>query len=266
MSVKQTERDRIMKNILEVRDLNKTYTIGKDNKHPVLKDIKLNIPKGEFVAVMGASGSGKSTLLYNVSGMDKMTSGSVLFNDKELATMTEEELSKLRLDSMGFIFQQSNLLKNLNIFDNIILSAYQSKSQSRRIINKRAQDLMKNTGISELARNDITQASGGQLQRVSICRSLINNPDIVFGDEPTGALNSKATGEVMDILTDINNSGTTIMLVTHDAKVAAKSERILFMTDGRIVSEKVLGKYQKGKGDIQAREAQLSNWLIQQGF
>jgi len=266
MSVKADRKDPLMKNILEVRDLNKTYTIGKDNKHQVLKDIKLNIRKGEFVAIMGASGSGKSTLLYNVSGMDKMTGGSVLFNDKELATMSEEELTKLRLNSMGFIFQQSNLLKNLNIFDNIILSAYQSKSKSRRLINKRAQDLMKSTGISELALNDITQASGGQLQRVSICRSLINNPDIVFGDEPTGALNSKATNEVMEILTDINNSGTTIMFVTHDAKVAAKAERILFMTDGRIVSEKALGKYQKNKDNIQTRETQLSNWLMQQEF
>lgn len=255
-----------MKNILEAKRLNKIYSIGKDNTQHILKDIDLEIKEGEFVSVMGPSGSGKSTLLYNISGMDKMTGGSVVFGGKELSTMSEEELSKLRLSTMGFIFQQSNLLKNLNIFDNIILSAYLAKTESRKEINRRAYELMERTGIAQLAGHDITQASGGQLQRVSICRALINNPDIVFGDEPTGALNSKATSEVMDILADINNSGTTIMLVTHDAKVASKTERVLFMMDGNIVAEKYLGKYQKGTCDTKSRESQLSEWLMQMGF
>lgn len=255
-----------MKGILEARKLNKFYSMGKDNKQQVLKDIDLDIMQGEFVSVMGPSGSGKSTLLYNVSGMDKITAGSIKFCGQDISTLPEEKLSELRLSKMGFIFQQSNLLKNLNLFDNIILSAYLKKGESRQKVNDRANKLMKHMGIDDLADNDITQASGGQLQRVAICRALINNPAIVFGDEPTGALNSKATGEVMDILADINQSGTTIMLVTHDAKVAAKTERVLFMADGVISGEKVLGKYKKEKGDAKARESQLSVWLSQMGF
>lgn len=230
-----------------------------------MRDVDISINKGEFVSVMGPSGSGKSTLLYNISGMDKATAGSIKFCGAELTTMTGDALSALRLQKMGFIFQQSNLLKNLNILDNIILSAFMAKNENRQTIVERAKKLMEQTGISALADNDITQASGGQLQRAAICRALINNPDIVFGDEPTGALNSKATGEVMDILAEINRNGTTIMLVTHDAKVAAKTERVLFMTDGIITGEKRLGKYQKSS-DIKTRESQLSAWLSQMGF
>lgn len=254
-----------MKNILEAKKLNKIYEINKGVSQQVLRDVDIAIGEGEFVSVMGPSGSGKSTLLYNISGMDKATSGTILFNDTELTTLSEDELSALRLRKMGFIFQQSNLLKNLNILDNIIFSAFMAKGENRQTIVYRAKKLMSQTGILELADNDITQASGGQLQRVAICRALINNPDIVFGDEPTGALNSKATGEVMDILAEINRTGTTIMLVTHDAKVAAKTERVLFMTDGVIAGEKRLGKYQKDS-NIKTRESQLSDWLSQMGF
>lgn len=125
---------------------------------------------------------------------------------------------------------------------------------------------MMRSGIAELANNDISQASGGQLQRVAICRALINNPDILFGDEPTGALNSKSASEIMDILADINQSGTAILLVTHDVKVAAKSERVLFMIDGCIVDELLLGKYIKGDEDNKKREVRLTDWLSKMGF
>ena len=175
---------------------------------------------------MGPSGSGKSTLLYNISGMDQMSSGSVKIGGKEISCM-KEALAKLRLTEIGFIFQQSNLLRNLNLFDNIILSAYLAKCESKKIVNKRALALMGKMGISDIASHYITEASGGQLQRVSICRALINNPNIIFADEPTGALNLKSTEEVMQILLNINRDGTTIMLVTHDVKVAAKTERVL---------------------------------------
>ena len=255
-----------MENILEAKKINKVYEISKGNTQQILRDVDISIGKGEFVSVMGPSGSGKSTLLYNISGMDKATSGSVQFCGSELTAMSDDTLSALRLQKMGFIFQQSNLLKNLNILDNIILSAYMSKNEPRQIAVRRAKKLMEQTGILMLADNDITQASGGQLQRVAICRALINDPDIVFGDEPTGALNSKATNEVMDILAEINRKGTAIMLVTHDAKVAAKTERVLFMADGVITGEKRMGKYEKESGDIKKRESQLSSWLLQMGF
>ena len=255
-----------MKTILEAKKLCKTYTIGKHNSQQVLRDVGLTVKQGEFVSVMGASGSGKSTLLYNISGMDKATSGDVTFLGKKITEMSEDELSDLRLKTMGFVFQQSNLLKNLCIFDNIIIPAYSDKPNDRRVINERCGRLMRQTGIYELADKDITQASGGQLQRAAICRALINIPQILFGDEPTGALNSKATGEVMDILAKINADGTTIMLVTHDAKVAARTERVLFMADGVIAGEKNLGKYTKDTGDIKSRENRLAEWLEQMGL
>ncbi|WP_339265987.1 ABC transporter ATP-binding protein [Paenibacillus sp. FSL R5-0470] len=252
--------------ILETKGLNKTFVTGQGTPQTVLKDVHLQVSKGEFVAIMGPSGSGKSTLLYTISGMDRMTSGSVVFKGQDISGLSESELAELRLNQMGFIFQQMHLLKNLTIRDNIILSAYRAKIVSRRTINNRAAELMKKTGISALAERDITQVSGGQLQRAAICRSIINEPDILFGDEPTGALNSKAASEIMEILIDINQTGTTILLATHDAKVAAQAERVLYMLDGSIVSEQWLGKFNRINGDLKEREEKLSAWLLKLGF
>lgn len=255
----------IMNNILEVKDLCKTYVVNKRELN-VLNNVNLQIKEGEFISIMGPSGSGKSTLLYNVSGMDKMTAGSVVFKGIELSTLSEKEMSTLRLHEMGFVFQQINLLKNLGIIDNIVVSAYMAKNRRRKEINQFAIELMEKTGITELADNDITQASGGQLQRVAICRSLINNPDIIFGDEPTGALNSKSSNEIMDIFKDINESGSTIMLVTHNVKVASKTERVLFMIDGKIEGEYNLGKFKEEDKDSTEREEKLSKWLLEMGW
>jgi len=226
----------------------------------------MEIKEGEFVSIMGPSGSGKSTLLYNVSGMDKMSAGNVVFDGENIGDLSEKELSKLRLCKMGFVFQQINLLKNLGIIDNIIVSAYIAKDQKRKDINKHAIELMKRTGIIELVDNDITQASGGQLQRAAICRALINNPKMIFGDEPTGSLNSKSSTEIMDIFNEINQNGTTIMLVTHDVKIASKTERVLYMIDGKIEGEFILGKYIKDNDDSKQREAKLSQWLFDMGW
>lgn len=255
----------IMNNILKVKDLCKTYVVNKRELN-VLNNVNLQIKEGEFISIMGPSGSGKSTLLYNVSGMDKMTAGSVVFKGIELSTLSEKEMSTLRLHEMGFVFQQINLLKNLGIIDNIVVSAYMAKNRNRKEVNQFAIELMEKTGITELADNDITQASGGQLQRVAICRSLINNPDIIFGDEPTGALNSKSSNEIMDIFKDINESGSTIMLVTHNVKVASKTERVLFMIDGKIEGEYNLGKFKEEDKDSAEREEKLSKWLLEMGW
>jgi len=227
-----------MQNVLEATKLNKIYEMGKGNSAHILKDVNCIINKGEFVSVMGASGSGKSTFLYNISGMDQMTSGSVSLENNELSTMSQQDLAKLRLNFMGFVFQQNHLLKNLCILDNIMLPAVLAKKASRKQIKQKALELMRQTGVEHLAYRDITMASGGELQRVSICRALMNDPDIIFGDEPTGALNSRSSDEIMNLLARINQSGTTILLATHDSKVAAKTERVLFMIDGDIVSEK----------------------------
>lgn len=177
---------------LVVKDLCKTYIVNK-RQNNVLRNVNMEIQEGEMVAVMGPSGSGKSTLLYAISGMDRPTAGSVSFFGKDLMKLDAEQMSEMRLDEMGFIFQQMYMLKNLSIYDNIILPAYQSKNgkgkEKRATINDRAKELMKKLGISEIAENDINEVSGGQLQRACICRSLINQPKMIFADEPTGALN-----------------------------------------------------------------------------
>ncbi len=245
-------------NILKAEDLSKVYQV-KQNKNTVLKSVSFSIEKGEFVSVMGPSGSGKSTLLYNVSGMDRMSGGSVVFNDKKIESLSEKELAAMRLGEMGFIFQQIHLLKNLSVMDNILVPAYQKNTESRKNIIRKAEELMERAGIASLADHDITQASGGQLQRAAVCRALINNPDIIFGDEPTGALNSSSAAEIMDLLSEINRDGTTVMLVTHDVKVASRSSRVLFMKDGMIMGEHI------NNGD-NGREERLSGWLTQQGF
>lgn len=231
-----------MKNIITAQNIIKKFGVG-DEEQVVLRDISLTIQVGEFVAIMGPSGSGKSTLMHALSGMDKVTEGQVTFDGKVLALLKENELADLRRNKMGFIFQQPTLLKNINVLDNIILPAMRDKRKHRSTIIKKAQELMERTGISGLEKRDITQMSGGQLQRAGICRALLSNPKVIFGDEPTGALNSKSAKEIMNIITQINQNGTTVMLVTHDAQVAAKTERILFMRDGQIATEMTLPRY-----------------------
>ena len=255
-----------MSNILEAISMNKKVQLGKDNELHILKDVNLEIKEGEFVSIMGPSGSGKSTLLYNISGMDRITSGSVKFKGREIGSLKEEELAKIRLEKMGFIFQDINLLKNLSVIDNIMFPALVSKDADKNAVNQKAKKLLEMTGIEKLADHNITQGSGGQLQRVAICRALINNPEIIFGDEPTGALDSKSTEEIMSILAGINKKGTTVMLVTHDAKLAAKTERVLFMVDGNLVAQKKMSKYDAQHDDIKKREESIMKWLVENGF
>lgn len=231
-----------MKKIIIGENLVKSY--GKSNeKRYVLDGMSVEINEGEFVSVMGPSGSGKSTLLFALSGMDGVDGGKVRFDGKDLSAFNENELADLRRTKMGFVFQQPTLLKNLNILDNIILPSMRDNRKKVSEINKKARVLMNKVGIEELEKRDITQVSGGQLQRAGICRALMSNPKIIFGDEPTGALNSKSAQDIMDIFSDINREGTAVLLVTHDAKIAARTERILFMCDGKIVREMRLQKF-----------------------
>lgn len=253
-------------NSLVVKDLCKTYVANKKQNN-VLKNVSFEIKEGEMVAIMGPSGSGKTTLLYTVSGMDDMTAGGVNFFGKELSKLKPNEISDVRLDEMGFVFQQMYMLKNLTVYDNIILPAYQSKNgkHNRKEIKERGVMLMHKLGISEIADHDINEVSGGQLQRACICRSLINHPRILFADEPTGALNQQTSKEVMQEFNKINEEGTTVMMVTHSVKVAAKNDRILYIEDGEIKGELTLGKYQNEDG-IRERERQLSSWLVEMGW
>ena len=254
-------------NILEVKNLCKTYLVNK-RQNNVLRNVNFIVSEGEMTAVMGPSGSGKSTLLYTVSGMDGITSGEVLFCGKNITAMGEKELADVRLDEMGFIFQQMYMLKNLTVLDNIILPAVQSKKNgaSRRQTNERGRALMRRLGIDEVGGSDINEVSGGQLQRACICRSMINNPRMIFADEPTGALNRASSDEVMNELLSLNRDGTTIMCVTHDSKVAAKCSRVLYIVDGGIVGEKEMGHFGGGDNEFRDRERELNNWLMEQGW
>ncbi len=248
-----------MQAILEAKHLYKEYE-GTE----ILRDIQLAIRQGEFVAVMGQSGGGKSTLLYNISGMDKATRGEIIFEGKNMEHLPEKEMSRLRLARMGFIFQKANLLKNLSIRDNIIFPGLSLKEVSKHELREQAEALMERTGIMEIADHDIRKISGGQLQRAAICRALMNQPDILFGDEPTGALNSSATKEVLDIFGEIHKEGKTIFLVTHDAKVAARADRVIYLEDGSIKDELELGTYTE---DLQSvREQKMQTWLAAMGF
>ena len=251
--------------ILEVKDLCKTYIVNK-RQNNVLKNVNFTVSEGEMVAIMGPSGSGKSTLLYAVSGMDAITAGEVNFCGKNIAKMGEKELADLRLDEMGFIFQQMYMLKNLTILDNIILPAVQSKknTETRKETVARGQELMRKLGIIDIADNEINEVSGGQLQRACICRSMINKPKVLFADEPTGALNRTSSNEVMEELVKLNKEGTTIMMVTHDAKVAARCKRVLYIVDGNIKGEYVSPQDANlSKAD---KERKLNTWLMDLGW
>ena len=251
-----------MATVMEIKDLCKTYVVDKRQIN-VLKNVNLKVDEGEMVAIMGPSGSGKSTLLYSISGMDQATSGKVRFDGTDITEVKENELAEIRLDKMGFIFQQMFMMKNLTILDNILLPAFESrKGGSREEKIRKGEDLMRKLGIIDIADNDINEVSGGQLQRACICRSMINSPKILFADEPTGALNRTTSNEVMDELVKLNRGGTTIMMVTHDSRIASRCTRVLFIVDGNIKGE----FNNDPDADDRTRERALNNWLMDLGW
>ncbi len=252
-----------MSKVISVYNLYKSYQM-KDYNNDVLRNVNFEMEDGEFVSIMGPSGSGKSTLLYTVSGMDTMTSGNVNFNGKELSSLNKKSLSKLRLLEMGFIFQQMYMMKKLCVLDNIVLPGYQA-GRNRNEVNARAEMLMQRLGIADTAKREINEISGGQLQRACLCRALINEPKVIFADEPTGALNSRAAGDVMKELLAANKQGTGILMVTHSARVAAQSDRVIYLVDGDIQGELVLGKMVREE-ELSTRKKMLNSWLIEKGW
>ncbi|MBO0420688.1 MAG: ABC transporter ATP-binding protein [Vagococcus fluvialis] len=246
-----------MKIMLEATNITKNY---QDNTTIVtgLNNVSLSVEKSEFVAIMGTSGSGKSTLMHSLSGLDRVDEGEIIVANQVISNMTEDELTNFRRLNSGFVFQQPTLIKNLNLLDNIILPSLNHSKISKEELIEKANKLMTDMGIGELGSRGINQVSGGQLQRAGICRALINQPKIIFADEPTGALNSKASEEIMILLENINQKGTTILLVTHDIKVAASADRVLLMKDGNIIDDKKFEKIEKNK-----RILQITDWLTE---
>lgn len=253
-----------MSTVIETKDLCKTYIVDKQSNN-VLQNVDLKVEEGEFVSIMGPSGSGKSTLLYTVSGMDNVTAGSVKFDGEEITAMTEKDLMKIRLIKMGFIFQQMYMMKKLSIIDNIILPGFQAKLKPRDEVRKYAEELMRKVDIIDTADREITEVSGGQLQRACLCRALINHPKVLFADEPTGALNSKASMDVMSRLLEANRAGTSVLMVTHSEKVASISDRIIYLVDGNIQGELSLGKKNDSE-EIAKRERKVRAWLEEMGW
>ena len=231
--------------MIKVKNISKSY---KDAI--VLNNVSLEINKGDFTAVMGPSGSGKSTLLYSISSMDNPDEGEVIFEGIDVYKLSESELSKFRLNKMGFVFQNSQMLKNLSIFDNIILPGMVAKRESIEVVRARATELMSKMGIEDIKDRDIREVSGGQLQRAAICRAMINSPEILFMDEPTGALNSEAASQVMEILKKLNQEGISIMLVTHDAKMASMAKKVIYIKDGKLAGEIKLSNEKEALAEI----------------
>lgn len=218
--------------ILEGKALYKSYP-NASLPTPVLQGVDLAIEQGEFLSIMGKSGSGKSTLLNILSTLDHCDKGEVHFAGQDISRLNEAQSAALRRERFGFVFQLPRMVKNLNILDNILLPSLRY-AKDREGARKQALELLESMGIAELAEKKITQVSGGQLQRAGICRALINSPDLLFADEPTGALDSKSGEQVLALFTKFHKAGKSIVLVTHDVEVAARSQRVLLMKDGRL--------------------------------
>ena len=245
-----------MKNtILSAKGLCKSYAHNGGQSH-ILQHVDLDIYEGDFTVIMGASGSGKSTLLYSLSGMDRATAGQVIYNGKDIVSMKEKELSKLRQKDFGFIFQQMHLVSNLTLFENVAVSGYLDKTASSAAVKQRTGELLEKMGIDHVGSHLPTQVSGGEQQRCAIARAVVSEPKLLFADEPTGALNRKNTNEVLSLLTELNKAGQSILMVTHDMKAALRATRILYLEDGKIVGELTLPPY--NPEEKKSRETQVN--------
>lgn len=222
-----------MDNVISLRDVNKVY--GSDVKTQVLYDVNLDIQERSFTSIIGASGSGKSTLLNIICTLDRPTSGSVFINGTQTTQMSTAALAKLRNETIGFVFQFHYLLPEFTALENVLMPARIRDGKVTPEAMERARELVKLMGIEKVAGNNAAKMSGGQQQRTSIARALINNPRMVLADEPTGNLDSESTEVVYDIMRDINERfGTTFLIITHDRRIAQKADRIIEIKDGRV--------------------------------
>ncbi|MBK1813307.1 ABC transporter ATP-binding protein [Clostridium sp. YIM B02505] len=252
-----------MKDIIIKTELLCKSFISDGEINNVIKNLDLEIYEGDFTVIMGSSGSGKSTLLYNLSGMDDVTTGKVYFEGIDITRMKEKEISKLRKERLGFVFQGINLIPNLTVYENILSPTYKTKAERKEIEGK-IDNLLEKLELTPHRKKFPNQMSGGQKQRAAICRALINNPKILFADEPTGALNSSQGENVLDIFTTINNEGQSVVMVTHDLKAALRGNRIIYLKDGRIDGELNLERYDKMSAS--EREEILYKFLKEKGW
>ncbi len=254
-------KDKMNEVIVLGKKLKKTYVLSKEERIQSVDGIDIEIRKGEFVVIMGDSGSGKSTLLYLLCGLETITEGEICLGLEKINDMSEDELAVYRRKNIGFVFQSINLIPNMTLLENIVLPGLLT-GDSYKVVASRAKELLKKLNLEDQADKLPAQMSGGQQQRGAIVRALINSPDIIFADEPTGALNSSNSKAVIETIKQLNESGQTVIMVTHDHKMAAYGERVLYIRDGKILSEKKNDK----KLSIPEREKQLATWLNEKGW
>lgn len=248
--------------IIKTEKLSKSFSVGGKQQH-VIKNLDLEIYKGDFTVIMGSSGAGKSTLLYTLSGMDKPSLGRISYCGEDITDMSDDKLAVFRRRHCGFVFQQIHLVDSMSIMDNAV-STGMLTGQKQKELKKKALGLFEKMGISEeLTKKFPAQVSGGEAQRAAMVRAVINDPDIVFADEPTGALNSAGVRAVLNVLTDINNSGQSVVMVTHDVKSARRGNRIIYLQDGGIMGECDLGKYVSGD---EGRHKKIRKFLEEMGW
>lgn len=246
------------KTILKAENVCKSFANNGVQNH-VLDNICTEIYEGDFTVIMGASGAGKSTLLYALSGMDKVTSGRVYYKEQEIGGWTEKKMAPLRSREFGFVFQQTLLVSNLTLLENVAVTGYLEHKKSGKEVKKRANFLLEQIGVGEAKERYPSQVSGGEAQRAAIARAIMNEPGIIFADEPTGALNKRNGIEVLNLLTGLNEKGQSILMVTHDIRAALRANRLLYLEDGKIIGEMTLAPYRET--DAKSRETQVNAWL-----
>jgi len=244
--------------LLSAKGLCKQFS-GGAGKEQVLKDIDVDIYAGDFTVIMGSSGAGKSTLLYALSGMDGITGGEVWYQGKEISRYKERQMAALRTHGFGFVFQQTHLVGSLSLFENVAVAGYLDSRQSTESVRQKAEKLLEQMHVEKAKDRFPSEVSGGEAQRAAIARAVINQPGLLFADEPTGALNKRNTEDVLNLLTGLSDNGQSILMVTHDIRAAIRGTRILYLEDGKILDEMSLPVY--SESDAKDREKKLSDWL-----
>lgn len=244
--------------LLSAKDVCKSFANNGEQNH-ILNHVSFDLYQGDFTVIMGASGSGKSTLLYSISGMDSITAGEVFYRGKKISGCREKEMARLRAEEFGFVFQQIHLVSNLTLLENITVPGFMAKKKGAKAVKERALQLLEKVNVLHAKDRLPAQVSGGEAQRAAVARAVIAEPGLLFADEPTGALNRKNTEDVLDLMTEMNRDGQSILMVTHDVRAALRADRLLYLEDGKIGGEMKLPPYTPE--EARNRETQINAWL-----
>ena len=244
--------------ILQGEKITRFFHQGK-SEAKVLDGVDIKIYEKDFTVIMGPSGAGKSTLLYSLSGIDRINGGHVLYRGREISSLSEKQMARLRAEEFGFVFQQTHLVSSLTLLENVLVAGYVGRKDNAEKIKERAKNLLQQMDVEEAKDRLPAQVSGGEAQRAAIARAMIGRPGLLFADEPTGALNQANTREVLVLLTDLNREGQSILMVTHDLRAASRGNRILYLEDGKVCDELSLEPY--NEMEEKQREREVSQWL-----